>query len=421
MTLFVALMVVALATTALNAKPGAAQPTAAKRRPSGAPFSAKGHLKNHFITLDDFSDFTEEDATAEGAKSAMPDASVWVSPPLKAPLAWDELIVSWNAQLPPGGFLKIEARGVYPDRATKFYTLAVWSPDAALHPRHSVKGQKDSDGDVETDTLTLKRRGAQVQLRLTLGGALSDEALPGGETNASAAEALKALKFVGLTFLDSEAKAAPRPANRAAWGKSLPVPQRFQYDYEGERKGVWCSPTSTSMMLAHWAATLKRPELDKGVLEIAQGVHDPSWGGTGNWPFNTAFAGAVPGVRAYVTRFDDLTEVEEWIAAGFPVVLSVSYELLKGKPQHKGSGHLVVCVGFTPKGDVMFNDPAFRMPAGERKVYPRADVIAGWGHSKNTVYLIYPEGAAVPPNRRGHWENAAPAKPKKTREKESAR
>lgn len=410
MTFFVALIVLALATTAFNAAPAAAQKTPRARKSLNKTQSSPNDgAKSHFIGLRDFSGFAlEENTTKKDEAGTQPDERAWVSPPLEAPLAWNDLVVSWNVQLPPGGYLKIEARAVYPDRATKYYTLGLWSPDAARHPRHSVNGQKDADGDVQTDTLVLKRPGARVQLRLTLGGLAADAS----GTNSLAA--LKALKFLGLSFLDAraeaeakakgdaDAKAPAREPNRAAWGTTIAVPQRYQRDYEGG--GVWCSPTSTSMILAHWAATLKRPELDKGVLEVVQGVHDPNWPGTGNWPFNTAYAGALPGLRAYVTRFDDLRELEDWIAAGVPVALSVSYDLLKGKPEDAGGGHLVVCVGFTAAGDVVFNDPAWRVPPGERKVFPRADVIAGWGHSHNTVYLIYPEDAAVPADFLGHWE-----------------
>ena len=42
------------------------------------------------------------------------------------------------------------------------------------------------------------------------------------------------------------------------------------------------------------------------VPEVAAVVYDDSFAGTGNWPFNTAFAGSFPGMRSYVTRLDDI-------------------------------------------------------------------------------------------------------------------
>jgi hypothetical protein len=111
-------------------------------------------------------------------------------------------------------------------------------------------------------------------------------------------------------------------------------------------------------------------------------------------------------MRAYIARFSDVSELEDWIAAGIPVVCSVSYRLLKGLEKPEASGHIVVCVGFTKEGDVIMNDPWAHLEKGEkvRKTFLRKDLIAGWGHSHNTVYLIYPEGAKLPADRFGHWE-----------------
>jgi Papain-like cysteine protease AvrRpt2 len=70
-------------------------------------------------------------------------------------------------------------------------------------------------------------------------------------------------------------------------------------------------------------------------------------------------------------------------------------------------GHLIVCIGFTENGDVVINDPATRLEKGEsvRRIYKRADVIHSWTKSHNAVYLVYPVGAKIPPNKYGHWEN----------------
>jgi hypothetical protein len=83
------------------------------------------------------------------------------------------------------------------------------------------------------------------------------------------------------------------------------------------------------MVLAYWAKALGRPELDLSVPEVAKGVYDKNWPGTGNWPFNTAFAGKVSGLRSYVMRLNYLADLEEYILAGVPIVLSVSYVCLR--------------------------------------------------------------------------------------------
>jgi Peptidase_C39 like family len=335
----------------------------------------------YFTSFTNFSKFSKDAGEISGE-------TVLISPEIATPNAWNELVVSWN--VPAGVDLKVEARGIYPDHATKFYTLGLWSDDPSRHPRESVKGQQDADGDVRTDTLVLKQLTTKAQLRLTLGG-VPDAKSP-------------MLKFIGLSFCDSRKPDVPFSPSKTAWGRNLPVPERVQSGYDGP--GGWCSPASLSMVLAYWSAELHRPELDRSVPEVAAGVNDPVYDGTGNWPFNTAYAGAFPGIRAYVTRLDDVQELEQWIVAGGPVILSVSSYLTNDRHDGPDNGHLIVCVGFTETGDVVANDPGVSVKRGERvrRVYPRERVINAWKRSRYTVYLVYPETAAIPRDRHGHWE-----------------
>jgi hypothetical protein len=105
-------------------------------------------------------------------------------------------------------------------------------------------------------------------------------------------------------------------------------------------------------------------------------------------------------MRAYVARFTDVSEIEDWIAAGLPVGLSVCYNRLRGQGDEP-SGHLVVCVGFTAEGDIIVNDPG--TSRNVRKTFTRKNLIRAWAHSRNTVYLVYPETAGIPKDRFGHW------------------
>jgi hypothetical protein len=105
-------------------------------------------------------------------------------------------------------------------------------------------------------------------------------------------------------------------------------------------------------------------------------------------------------MRGYASRLSDVSELEDWIAAGLPVGLSVCYNRLRGR-MGPASGHLVVCVGFTETGDVIINDPG--TSKNVRKTFPRQNLISAWAYSKNAVYLIYPEATKVPQDRFRHW------------------
>ncbi len=313
-----------------------------------------------------------------------PPQCVLVSPEIQTSIVWDELVPSWNLAATSSAGLKIEVRPILGQVETRFYTLGLWSAGTNGHPRKSVAKQDDAHATVMTDTLALKQRSQRLQLRLTFSGS----------TNAAD------LKFFGLCVRDSLSTPARLPPCPAAWGKLIPVPERSQMGYpNGEEL---CSPATLSMLMGFWAQKLQRPDLDRSVPEIQAATYDETWKGTGNWAFNTAYAGSFPGIRACVARFTDLAEVEEWVSSGLPVGLSVCYNKLRGKPGGP-SGHLVVCLGFTKAGDPIINDPGTRL--GVRKTFPRQNLIDAWKHSHNTVYLVYPEGAQLPKDTFSHWSS----------------
>jgi hypothetical protein len=330
-----------------------------------------------------FIGFTEFSTFAHSAGKD-PGELVLTSTQMLARIQWTQLVASWDAEMPDNTGLKIEARALYPEGPSKYYVLGLWSSDPAHYPRQSVDHQKDADGDVSTDTLILQRPCERFQVRLTLRG-------DGGERRPK-------IKFLGLSLFDPAVSPPVLPPNQAAWGKTIPVPERSQMGYPNGK--VLCSPTTVSMIMTYWSQQLKRPEIDRDVPDIVKAIYDSGLRGTGNWPFNMAYAGSYPGLRACITRMSDVSELEDWIAAGLPVGLSLCYDRLRGKGPGP-NGHLVVCVGFTTDGDVVVNDPG--TSRNVRKTFPRKNLIYAWANSHNAVYLIYPEDAALPKDRFGHW------------------
>src|SRR6185436_6350955 len=114
---------------------------------------------------------------------------------------------------------------------------------------------------------------------------------------------------------------------------------------------VWCSPTSTSMVLSAWEGY--RGEPAPRVRVAVEGVFDWIYDGHGNWPFNTAYAGT-SGYEGYVARFTSLEKAEEFVAAGLPVILSIAWQKgeLTGSGVDSTNGHLVVLVGFDASGNL---------------------------------------------------------------------
>lgn len=305
-------------------------------------------------------------------------------PAIDPPFRWAEAVVSWNA--PTHVALEVVAR---PAGAPSAYSFGVWSADTNAAPRTSIAGQRDAWGHVDTDTLVAHAPAGSLRLAVRVRRPDGAAVEPTGIR-------------IGVSLLAADGR-IPEPASLpAAWGRQLAVPVHSQADFpEGVQN--WCSPTSLTMLLAWWRGHGVPGIAGPGVRQTAAGVDDPGWPGTGNWPFNTAFAGQQPGLSACVARLAGIGDLEAWIADGKPVAASVSYSRLKGAAEASpGDGHLVVVTGFTPTGDVRVNDPGVRR-SRVAAVVPRADFARAWAHSRRTVYLVWPTALGRPAGGDGRW------------------
>ncbi|MEA2490481.1 MAG: hypothetical protein QOH21_2273 [Acidobacteriota bacterium] len=297
-----------------------------------------------------------------------------------------QAIPSWNAATPAGSWVETQVRARVGTVWTKWYNLGVWDDDNSTVHRHSVKAQGDTAGSVSTDTLMLSTKNAaanavQVKVRLFSDSGVN---LP---TVRNASIATSSTPAAPSTLLAGDP---------AKWNRLLNVPQCSQMVYP-DGGTVWCSPTSTSMVLGF--LTNDTATCETRVRAATAGVHDWIFGGYGNWPFNTAYA-ATKGFNAYVARFTSMRDVENWVAIGIPVVFSFAWSngQLTGAAIPSSAGHLAVIVGFDANGNPIVNDPAASADANVRRTYLRSQLEPLWlEKSGGTVYLIYPNGLQTPP------------------------
>jgi hypothetical protein len=293
---------------------------------------------------------------------------------------WTQATPSWSADAPAGSSLTVLLRARLGDRWTRWYALGEWSSDPAL--RRSVPDQSDADGEVATDMLLLRQAADAIQWRLLLRGC--DRSAP-------------LLRSIAIALDPIAVEDDPAPIPPVG---PLPVPELSQMIYP-DGGPVWCSPTSLTMLLAYWLDRTGAPQLapfadPQSVAEIvAPAVYDSAYQGTGNWPFNTAFATTL-GLEGFVVQLRDLSDLAQWLAAGVPVVASIAWQPgeLDGAPVGHSNGHLVVVLGIAASGDVIVNDPAAdpRRAESVRRIYPREQFSKAWRHSGRTVYLVYPPG-----------------------------
>ena len=307
-----------------------------------------------------------------------------ISPVTTSSHGFAEAITSWNADTPSGTWIEVQLRAQVDGRFTKFYNLGIWAEDSSTVQRHSVRAQGDADGHVAVDTVVLDKKltGDAFQLKLRL-----FSAVPGAVPTV-------ANSFVALSSTLEKIRSTPA-GDPALWDRVLPVPECSQMVYP-DGGNVWCSPTSTSMVMAYWAGDTGPCE--PRVRAAVEGVWDRVYDGGGNWIFNTAYA-ATAGLEAHVARFTSLADAEPWIAAGVPVVMSYYWKRnsLEGAPIPTSDGHLAVLVGFDAAGNPIVNDPAAAADGEVQRTYLRSEIEDLWvAKSGGTAYLIHPAGHPVP-------------------------
>ena len=308
-----------------------------------------------------------------------------ISPVMPTSFGFFQAIPSWNAGTPDGTWIETQLRARIGSRWTKWYNLGVWAAGTSTIQRHSVNLQGDADGSVAVDTLMLAAKKAPAnafQLKLRLFST-------NGQTSPSVRSAAVAVSTT------PGKPGALAPGNPTLWNRKLAVPQCSQMVYPDGGE-VWCSPTSTSMVLGKWG--IGTGPCEPRVRAAVAGVYDWLYDGHGNWPFNTAYA-ATHNLEGYVARFTSMAQAESWIAAGVPVIISFAWKKgeLAGAAISSSNGHLAVLVGFDAAGNPIVNDPAAANDAAVQRTYVRAELERLWlERSGGTVYLIYPPGHAVP-------------------------
>ena len=153
-------------------------------------------------------------------------------------------------------------------------------------------------------------------------------------------------------------------------------------------------------------AWVTKPHPQRWVDHAARSTYAWGYDGSGDWPFNTAYAARF-GLDAFVTRLRSLREAERFIRSGVPLVASIAFDAgeLDGAPIRSTSGHVVVIRGFTRAGHVIVNDPAAARARHVRHVYKRGQFENAWLDSTGgVVYVIHPKSTPLPaPGLHTNW------------------
>jgi hypothetical protein len=311
------------------------------------------------------------------------DGSTWTSPWCEPGFAVEELVASWSATTPRGTWIEVAAQG---RGARTWHVLGRWASGPVAKHRSSVP----ADPEVDTDVWRPKAGTTAYRLRVTRHSSRGRE---------------PDVRSLGAVVSAGAVRRTTSPPLRRR-RRVLDVPRLSQMTWKEVGGNGWCSPTSVTMVLAHAGAL--PPTTETGTVDIpraAREVFDPAYDGTGNWPFNTAWAATLTD-HAFVTRLHDLRDAERFIDVGIPLVASVAYPrgALTGAPTHGTDGHLVVIRGFTETGDVVTNDPGAPTDRSVRRTYDRGRFERAWlGGSGGLVYVVHRDDQRPPTGGRGAW------------------
>lgn len=333
------------------------------------------------------------------------DVAHWTSPWRSPGFSFTQLVASWSARTPGNSWIEIQVRGrTAGGSRTNWDTLGRWASGDRHLRRSSVSGQGDDGTSVNVDTW---RTGglASYQVRVALLRRTGTSVSPSID-----------LVTAMTSRLPATAGATSRPGSAA--GTVLGVPRysqmihRGHYPAWGNGGEAWCSPTSTSMVLGYYKS-LPKPRayrwVPKGhtnpwVDHAARMTYDHAYDGTGNWPFNTAYAAPRAG-KAFVTRLRSLRDAERFIVAGIPLVVSIAFDRgqLDGAPISSSGGHLLVIRGFNKAGNVVVNDPAAAKNKGVRRTYRRDQLEKIWLEASGGLTYVIHDAAHPLPKRVGPW------------------
>ena len=355
-----------------------------------------------------------------GTASVAYESGTWTSPWYATSFGFTELVSSWNATTPAGTWLQVQMQATTNQgRPTKWYTLGIWASGTDTIHRTSVGSQGDGDGTVAIDTFFAKDHPMiSYRLMVTLFRRAGTSVSPTLRTiGAVASDAPEVNEKPYIPSLPSGAEGVT--LNVPTLSQEVHAGEYPEFDGGGE---AWCSPTSTEMVVRYWgsgptdaqvtampsstALNAPTPKQDPDVDYAAMHTYDAHFQGTGNWPFNTAYAASF-GLDAEVTQLHSLAEAEQFISAGIPLVASIAFTAnqLPGFLFKSSDGHLLVIVGFTSAGDVVVNDPAAITDETVQRVYDRQAFERAWlSATGGIVYVIHPSSVPLPPaNHQPNW------------------
>lgn len=284
-----------------------------------------------------------------------------LSPVFDTSVAFSSLVLSVNFAPKGQDWLLSEVQVRQDGTWSPFYKLALYSQKL----NHSFDEQEDDFASVCVDVLQLKKPAQAYRFRLTIGG---EAALPA----------------VTVCLTDANAEYDPCCILPPEGKRELTVEPISQMRLNVAEKDQirLCSPTSLTM-------ALNALSIETDPLETAQAVYDDKAAIYGNWTFNTAYACRM-GADAFVTRFQRLSQLKDFLKKGSFVLASIAYKRgeLAGAAVKQTPGHLVLICGWE-EGRIRVADPAAQFTKEVIRYYNAEEFARAWlVRKRGLAYIV---------------------------------
>lgn len=315
----------------------------------------------------------------DAATAQYPARGSWTSGAIEPDSPFTELLPSWQVDAPADTRLRMQVRTRDAERGdwSPWLPLATWG--RVMHETNTTT--RFDGGRVEIDIVRLNRPADAFEVGLHFANLSAD-------TDSSAA-----VRRVVVVTSGKGSDLTPHHGDDAAskpTARDLPVPFRTQQNNPEAMRPRTCSPTSVAMVMAYRG-------VDLPTVEHAVGIYDAEYGIFGNWGRAVAWA-SQHGLDAELVRIRDWRQVEDYIAAGQPLIASIAFgpDEFPSNVMNSTAGHLIVIRGLTPEGDAIVNDPA-SATRGDGVVYKKEELAAAWFGRGGVTYVIgEAAGSAAP-------------------------
>lgn len=298
----------------------------------------------------------------------------WTSEVVRPKRPFNEVLPSWNLDVPKGAGVDVEIQVGDPDGWSPWLHIGDWGELPASKRRVRCKRGKVAIDIFRSDKLLDRARFRMLASRKTPHDV---------EDHSKDPRKWARLRRLHVCFSNTQEGIQARPPSRKPKKEPLTVPPIRQGTGPKKIASLICSPTSVTMVLQRFGRKVTLPE-------VAAGMLDPTHKLYGNWNRAVQYAWT-KGVKGYLTRIADWDRVLEHTEGGRPLIISLAWKRgeLRNCAFSSSTGHLIVILGLTPDGKkVICADPGAGPKQKVRRLYYREDLDKAWIARGGYCYVL---------------------------------